>query len=152
MIVGILRMTMAHHDGFWDTAWQFLVMYLESCIAVTMASVAAFRSIFVERQRRRQQSDQLQPDAPVDNLRVRIAKWRAQAREDARAEGGGREPAATHRSFLPRFRFEGPGLKGLAEFSTTLRSSSAADTRSKDAMELSLMSQDREYRSSGTNA
>ncbi|KAF2867538.1 hypothetical protein BDV95DRAFT_446102, partial [Massariosphaeria phaeospora] len=55
IIAGILRMSAAYHGGYWDLTWQYLLLYLESCVAITMASVSAFRSVFVEQKRRREQ-------------------------------------------------------------------------------------------------
>ncbi|KAF2726577.1 hypothetical protein EJ04DRAFT_557902 [Polyplosphaeria fusca] len=48
-----LRFAAGYFHGKCDLSWHFLTLFLQSCVAVIMACVAAFRSFFVEQRRRR---------------------------------------------------------------------------------------------------
>ncbi len=47
IIIAIIRVAGLHYQGKFDNTWIFLWQHVESCIAVTMLSLTAFRSIFV---------------------------------------------------------------------------------------------------------
>ena len=47
IIVAIIRVSGLHYRGTFDNTWIFLLQQVESCVAVTMLSLTAFRSVFV---------------------------------------------------------------------------------------------------------
>lgn len=47
IIVAIIRVSGLHYHGTIDNTWIFLWQQVESCVAVTMLSLTAFRSVFV---------------------------------------------------------------------------------------------------------
>lgn len=47
IIVAIIRVSGLHYRGKFDNTWIFLWQQVESCVAVTMLSLTAFRSVFV---------------------------------------------------------------------------------------------------------
>ena len=52
VVISAIRMTAcAHHSGLTDATWSYFWMYLESCAAITMASISAIRPLFVNRGR-----------------------------------------------------------------------------------------------------
>lgn len=52
VILAIVRMTgYADHPGVMDPAWSAFWIYVESCVAIIMASVSAVRPLFVNRGR-----------------------------------------------------------------------------------------------------
>ena len=48
ILMAITRLCGLHYRGSFDNIWNFLWQQIEACIAVTMLSLTAFRSIFVE--------------------------------------------------------------------------------------------------------
>ena len=48
ILVAITRLSGLHYKGSFDEIWILLWQQIEACIAVTMLSLTAFRSIFVE--------------------------------------------------------------------------------------------------------
>lgn len=48
IVMAITRLSGLHYRGSFDNIWIFLWQQIEACIAVTMLSLTAFRSIFVE--------------------------------------------------------------------------------------------------------
>ena len=47
IVVAIIRVSGLHYHGKFDNTWIFLWQQVESCVAVTMLSLTAFRSFFV---------------------------------------------------------------------------------------------------------
>ena len=47
IIMAIVRVSGIHYRGKFDNAWIFMWQQVEACIAVTMLSLTAFRSVFV---------------------------------------------------------------------------------------------------------
>jgi hypothetical protein len=95
IIVTITRAAASYHDGYWDLTWEILVLYLESCIAIVMASVVAFRSVFVEKSRRRERTriqmlsspDDVEMPRRPENLSGRSRHVRERVKEDVGNEG-----------------------------------------------------------------
>jgi hypothetical protein len=120
-----------------DLTTEYLILYLEACIAVLMACIAAFRSVFVENKRRKRE-EQVRlndvagrgdlPQRP-DNFRGRIQRMRAKAKEDADLES----TIAENKSYLPRAKLEGPKLKGVLTFMNNLGSRSAPSAQSSSS-------------------
>lgn len=47
IIMAIIRVSGLHYHGKFDNTWIFMWQQVEACIAVTMLSLTAFRSVFV---------------------------------------------------------------------------------------------------------
>ncbi|KAF9734790.1 hypothetical protein PMIN06_000743 [Paraphaeosphaeria minitans] len=117
---GITRMALSRFKGHDDYTSEYLILYLEACIAVLMACIAAFRSVFVETRRREQEEQHRLHDVDgngglgrrPDNLRGRIHQMRAKANEDADLQAS----ISGNRSYLPRAKLEGPKLSGVLTF------------------------------------
>lgn len=58
IVIAIVRVTRFSHDGGIDVVWQILWQTLESCVALLMISITAFRSIFVSQRNRNQNRKQ----------------------------------------------------------------------------------------------
>lgn len=120
IIISILRISNSRHDGAWDYSWEYLMVFMQSCIAITMAAVAAFRSVFVESKRRHTEEEarlhdvQATPDMVQQPRRLRdhIRGLRERAREDEAVDAN-----MTQRSgYLPKAKLEGPKMKGVLTF------------------------------------
>ncbi|KAJ4354240.1 uncharacterized protein N0V89_005974 [Didymosphaeria variabile] len=133
----ITRMALTRFRGHDDYTSEYLILYLEACIAVLMACIAAFRSVFVENKRRGQEEQHglhnlagngEGPRRP-ENLRGRIQQMRAKANEDAHLQAS----MSGTRSYLPRAKLDGPKLSGVLTFINSLgsRSQSAKSTSSQ---------------------
>lgn len=134
---GIIRMALTRFEGHDDYTSEYLILYLEACIAVLMACMAAFRSVFVETKRRKQEEQHRLHDVAgdggvgrrPDNLRGRIQQMRARADEDTDLQSS----ASGNRNYLPRAKLDGPRLSGVLTFINSLgsRSQSAKSASSK---------------------
>lgn len=47
IIMAIARVAGIHYRGKFDSTWLFMWQHIEACVAVTMLSLTAFRSVFV---------------------------------------------------------------------------------------------------------
>ena len=47
IVIAIIRIAGLHYKGTFDNTWIFLWQQVEACVAVTMLSLTAFRSVFV---------------------------------------------------------------------------------------------------------
>ncbi|KAF2470517.1 uncharacterized protein BDR25DRAFT_303960 [Lindgomyces ingoldianus] len=112
--ITITRTAVAYHNNRWDMTWEYLILYLESCIAIIMASATAFRTVFVEHRRRREQDRLPLRDLPQQpqNLRGRIGRMRARAKENEDFD----ETVEGDATYLPRSRSEGGKINGLLTF------------------------------------
>lgn len=127
---GITRMALTRWKGHDDYTSEYLVLYLEACIAVLMACIAAFRSVFVEKKRRAQEQHMLHHVAGngdvvrrPDNLRGRIRQMRERANEDTDLQTS----VTSNKSYLPRAKLDGPKLSGVLTFFNSLGSRSHSE-------------------------
>lgn len=64
IIVAIIRISGLHYHGTFDNTWIFLWQQVESCVAVTMISLTAFRLVFVANASRRRLKKEVSPWLP----------------------------------------------------------------------------------------
>lgn len=64
IIVAIIRIGGLHYHGAFDNTWIFLWQQVESCVAVAMVSLTAFRSVFVANASRRLGKKEVSPWLP----------------------------------------------------------------------------------------
>jgi len=59
IIVAFIRIGGLHYHGTFDNAWLTMWQQVESCVAVTMVSLTAFRSVFIAHASRRRGKDEV---------------------------------------------------------------------------------------------
>lgn len=77
IMIAIIRMSgYRYHgiglDGSIDSTWAFFWLYLEACVAVIMASITAFRSLFIHGSSKTM--DRNKNQNPIDTIRERISR------------------------------------------------------------------------------
>lgn len=68
-ICAIVRMTGFHYKGVEDDTWEFLWQHIEGAVAVMMASITAFRTLFVKQT---SNVEDTKPRSPVNSLLRRL--------------------------------------------------------------------------------
>lgn len=77
MVIAIIRMSGYRFNGIGlsgsiDTTWAFFCLYLEACVAVIMASITAFRSLFIRGGSKT--IDRNKTQNPVDAIRQQTSR------------------------------------------------------------------------------
>ncbi|KAF2012755.1 hypothetical protein BU24DRAFT_412086 [Aaosphaeria arxii CBS 175.79] len=62
VVLAIVRLSLSRYKGWGDLATQYILLFIEACVAITMASVAAYRAVFVEHSRQRDREEQALPE------------------------------------------------------------------------------------------
>ncbi|KAH8650378.1 hypothetical protein BGZ60DRAFT_437137 [Tricladium varicosporioides] len=91
IILAVIRPPLSRYHGSGDTATLYILLYVESCIAITMAAVAAYRAVFVEYNRHQEQARQealdhqqrMRPNHPNKQAPSETARGRIQQLQDA---------------------------------------------------------------------
>ena len=97
-IVAIVRMSGfriggANHHKVYDLIWQLYWHYMEGCIACIMASVAAFRSLFIVKAARRNKQDEQRPSWSIrQRLLQKPRKSRFRSGRDSMSGGNDQLP------------------------------------------------------------
>lgn len=92
VLISAIRMTgYAHHHGLIDPTWTWFWMYIESCVAIIIASISAFSPLFFINRDRVKKADEKEKSKlplPLDQERVLHnnksfdrAGWRNMGRE-----------------------------------------------------------------------
>ncbi|KAH8702825.1 hypothetical protein GQ44DRAFT_831736 [Phaeosphaeriaceae sp. PMI808] len=134
IITSVIRMAMTRFKGHNDYTSEYLILYLQACIAVLMACIAASRSVFVEHKRQVQEEQVRLHDlaGPADlpqrpkNLRSHIQRMRAKAKDDTEHQTS----LAGRAKFLPKMRTDGPKLTGVSTFINNIGTRSQTTTYS----------------------
>lgn len=76
-VIAIIRMSGYRFHGIGisgsiDSTWAFFWLYLEACVAVIMASITAFRSLFIHGSSKA--IDQNKNQNPIEEIRERISR------------------------------------------------------------------------------
>ncbi|KAF2866131.1 hypothetical protein BDV95DRAFT_623236 [Massariosphaeria phaeospora] len=132
--VSLLRCGLSFYRGWGDLPTQYMLYYLEACIAITMAAIASYRAVFVERTRRQELVQQRlrSPEETPDTIRARVRKLRKAAHESDLEE-----TRNAPRSYIPRQKYIGSRLGGLTFLRGTQNST---DLDSLSATELGTVS------------
>lgn len=77
MMIAIIRISGYRYNGIGlsgsiDTTWAFFCLYLEACVAVIMASITAFRSLFIRGGSRTIERNKTQN--PIHAIRQQISR------------------------------------------------------------------------------
>lgn len=113
-ICAIIRLAGFHYNGLEDDTWQFLWQHTEGAISVMMASITAFRTLFVKQTNN---SDNCSPHNPVESLFWHRLFKRFQAL--ARARPSGEKPSSTSTkggSALKLPKLPSPVFTGMRSF------------------------------------
>lgn len=113
-ICAIIRVSGFHYKGIEDDTWQFYWQQAEGATAVMMASITAFRTLFVK------PSDD--PNAttrrsPVESFLHRIrSRFQSLARADPNEKSASAVPVADRRSFLKLPKIPSPTFTGMRTY------------------------------------
>lgn len=81
--MSLIRVCLSRYRGWGDLGTQYMLYHVEASIAVTMAAVASYRAVFVERSKRQEEEkQQLQFHSPGESphtLRGKVRKMRKEA-------------------------------------------------------------------------
>lgn len=58
VVTSLIRAVLSRHRGWGDLTMQYLLIYIEACVAISMASIAAYRAVFVERNKQKEMEAQ----------------------------------------------------------------------------------------------
>lgn len=147
VLMSAIRMTAyAYHPGLLDLTWSYFWMYLESCVAIIMASISAISPFFVNLGRAKKACEKREKknQVPLSDQRRLLRKnqglnqvgWEAMGRE-------GLLPAAPLASLSRMHKFPYHNAR-LTEGTDTMQSTShPADTESQSWL-LSACAEDNE--------
>lgn len=109
-ICAIIRMTGFHYKGVEDDTWEFLWQHIEGAVAVMMASITAFRTLFVKQTGN---VEDTKPRSPVDNLLRRLHK---RFQSLARAQPDEKPTTTGNRPVLKLPKLPPPVFTGMRNF------------------------------------
>lgn len=114
-ICAICRIAGFHHDGLEDDTWQFFWQHAEGAVAVMMASVTAFRTLFVRQDRN---DDATTPRSPAGSwIHQIMSRFQALARaKPSHEEKTGDSAEVPKTSMLKLPQMPGATFKGLKTF------------------------------------
>lgn len=114
------------------------MLHLESCIAITMGSLATFRSVLVANRRREGREEEQLGPPPIASSDLNLRQsdtvqrperrygrkrwWRAQSQREKSGS------ATAQNSYLPRLNLDGERMKGLLTFINGERTTTKANT------------------------
>ena len=61
IVVAAIRMSGIHYHGTFDNTWIFLWQQVETCVAIMMISLTAFRSLFVANASKARENKKISP-------------------------------------------------------------------------------------------
>jgi hypothetical protein len=110
-IFAIIKIAGFHYHGLEDDTWQFFWQHAEGAVAVMMASITAFRTLFVKPDH---DPDVSTPRSPVENFVHRIAR---RFRTLAQATPGEKPISSTPKSSMLKLpKLPAPTLTGIRTF------------------------------------
>lgn len=110
VICAIVRMTGFHYKGVEDDTWEFMWQHIEGAVAVMMASITAFRTLFVK------QTNNIEntvPRSPVNSLLRRLHK---RFQSLARAQPDEKPTTTGSRPTLKMPKLPSPVFTGMRTF------------------------------------
>jgi hypothetical protein len=110
VITALIRMCLSRYRGWGDLTMQYLLIYIEACIAIIMSSIAAYRAVFVEQSKRREIAQQREIGEQERMRRLGERNFEVQA-----------PPVDGFRDHIRRLRREHSGSDTSSDGSTTPR-------------------------------
>lgn len=103
-------MTGFHYKGVEDDTWEFLWQHIEGAVAVMMASITAFRTLFVKQT---SNVDDTKPRSPVNSLLRRLHK---RFQSLGRAQPDEKPTTTNNRPILKLPKLPSPVFTGMRTF------------------------------------
>ena len=144
IIMALIRAVLSRYRGWGDLSIQYLLLYVEGCVAISMGSIAAYRSVFVERSKQREleaqkaleQARALQldgrnlrlPDIPADTIKGRVRQLRHM--HNGSDVLGDTQDSGT---YIPRPRTGGAKLDTVRSFIRKIGSAGSKQTSNLDS-------------------